>query len=206
MRNKGKCAYNECMIENPTKQKTDEKLVFLALDDPVVFGVLMERYESKMLLYIKRISSVSNEEAEDILQESFLKAYQNLHNFDQKLSFSSWLYRIVHNETISYWRKKKIRPQGNAVHVDDEFFERIVDSQDFVREIDGEYLKDAIQEVLVEMDEKYREILILKYIEEKSYEEISDILKKPTGTVATHINRAKKQFRELYEQKSNINL
>lgn len=194
------------MTLNPQKYKTDEELVVMALDDPAFFGVLMERYESRMLLYIKRISSVINEEAEDILQDSFLKAYQNLWNFDQKLSFSSWMYRIVHNETISYWRKKKIRPQGNAVNVDDEFFERIVDAQDFVKEIDADYLRSAITEILVDMDEKYREILVLKYIEEKSYEEISDILKKPPGTVATHINRAKKQFRELYDKKKSVNL
>ncbi|PID51924.1 MAG: hypothetical protein CR972_04435 [Candidatus Moraniibacteriota bacterium] len=182
-------------------QKTDEELVVMTLDDPAVFGILMERYESRMLLYIKRISSVTSEEAEDILQEGFLKAYQNLNNFDRKLQFSSWLYRIIHNETISYWRKKKVRPQGNMAQVDDEFFERIMDSHDLIKELDGEYLRDAIGDVLAEMDERYREILILKYIEEKSYDEISAILKKPSGTVATHINRAKKQFRELCKKR-----
>lgn len=178
-------------------QKTDEELVAITLDDPAFFGILMERYDSRMLLYIKRMSSVTAEEAEDILQDSFLKAYQNLRNFDRKLKFSSWLYRIVHNETISYWRKKKVRPQGNIAQVDDEFFDRIMDSHDLIKELDGEYLRDALEDVLKEMDDRYREILILKYIEEKSYEEISAILKKPPGTVATHINRAKKQFREL---------
>lgn len=202
VRNRGKYAYNDCMTLNPKIQKTDEELVVMTLDDPAVFGVLMERYESRMLLYIKRISSVTVEEAEDILQDSFLKAYQNLHNFDQKLAFSSWMYRIVHNETISYWRKKKIRPQGNVAQVDDEFFERIVDAQDLVKEIDETYFRESLKEVLDDMDDRYREILILKYIEEKSYDEISDILKKPPGTVATHINRAKKQFRELYEKKN----
>lgn len=189
------------MTDQKETQKTDEELVVMTLDDPAVFGVLMERYESRMLLYIKRMSSVTSEEAEDILQDSFLKAYQNLHNFDRKLKFSSWLYRIVHNETISYWRKKKVRPQGNVAQVDDEFFNRIMDSHDLVKELDGGYLRDALDDVLNEMDVRYREILILKYIEEKSYDEISAILKKPPGTVATHINRAKKQFRDLCEKR-----
>lgn len=193
------------MMQYKNRQQSDEELAILTRDDPSFFAPLMERYEAKMLLYIKRISAVTTEEAEDILQEGFLKAYQNVNNFDEKLSFSSWLYRIVHNETISYWRKKKIRPQGNSIYVDDDFLERIADARDMVEDMDRKRLKGLVQQIFDEMDERYREILILKYIEDKSYEEISDILKKPAGTVATHINRAKKQFKELY-QKSNINV
>lgn len=181
--------------------KTDKELVKLTQKDPAVFGVLMTRYENRMLVYIRRISSVTTEEAEDILQDSFLKAYKNLNSFDSSLSFSSWLYRIVHNETISAWRKNKSRPQGNMAQVDDEFLERIVDSQDIVEEMDREILKKVMTSVMVDMDDRYREILILKYIEDKNYDEISDILKKPAGTVATHISRAKKQFRDLCEKK-----
>ncbi len=192
------------MTDDKINNNSDKKLVLLTMDDPAVFGVLMERYESRMLMYIRRISSVTNEEAEDILQDSFLKAYQNLNNFDTKLSFSSWLYRIVHNETISAWRKNKSRPQGNVTQVDNEFFERIVDSQNIENDVDADILKKEIMTVMYEMDDKYREILILKFIEDKSYEEISDILKKPPGTIATHINRAKKQFRDLCA-KNNVN-
>jgi len=193
------------MISKNINNKTDKELVLLTLDEPAVFGVIMERYEKRMLIYIKRISSVTNEEAEDILQDSFLKAYQNLNNFDQELTFSSWMYRIVHNETISNWRKNKSRPQGNAVYVDDEFLERIVDSQDIQGDVDKDILKKSVENIMIDMDDKYREILILKYIEDKSYEEISDILKKPAGTIATHISRAKKQFRDLC-MSSDINL
>ncbi len=189
------------MILENTNNKTDNELVELTKKDPAVFGVLMERYDGKLLTYIRRISSVPNEEAEDILQDSFLKAYQNLNNFDNNLSFSSWMYRIVHNETVSHWRKDKSRPQGNIAHVDDEFLERIVDTQDIVGDVDKEILKKTLEDVMIDMDDKYREILILKYIEDKSYDEISDILKKPPGTIATHISRAKKQFRELCVQK-----
>ena len=180
--------------------KSDNELVALALNDPNYFGILMERYEGKLLTYIRRISSVTHEDAEDILQNSFLKAYQNLNSFDGELTFSSWMYRIVHNETVSMWRKNKSRPQGNMVYVDDDFLERIVDTADIVSDMDKEFLKDVIDKLLKNMDDKYREILILKYIEDKSYDEISDILKKPAGTVATHLNRAKKQFRELYDE------
>ncbi|XLQ20416.1 MAG: RNA polymerase sigma factor [Candidatus Moraniibacteriota bacterium] len=184
--------------------KTDIELVSLTKKDPAVFGIIMERYESRFMAYIKRISAVTNEEAEDILQDSFLKAYQNLNSFDDKLAFSSWMYRIVHNETISAWRKNKSRPQGNSIQVDDEFFERVIDSHDVIKNIDDEFMIDKMKDVFIQMDDKYREVLVLKFIEDKSYDEISDILKKPPGTVATHINRAKKQFKTLCE-KSDIN-
>ncbi|MEN8252530.1 MAG: RNA polymerase sigma factor [Patescibacteria group bacterium] len=188
-------------MDSQLENKTDVELVEMAKKDPAVFGVLIERYEPRLLIYIKRISSGTNEDAEDILQESFLKAYQNLNNFDTSLSFSSWIYRIVHNETVSTWRKNKSRPQGNVIHVDDEFFERIVDSADIVGEIDNEISRDIIEDVFAQMDDKYREILVLKFIEDKNYDEISDILKKPPGTIATHISRAKKQFRNLCEER-----
>lgn len=197
MRKNDQYAYG-FMMNDIQKNKSDEELVALSMDDPSFFGELMSRYEGKMLLYIKRISAVTIEEAEDILQESFLKAYQNLQSFDDKLLFSSWLYRIVHNETVSHWRKKRIRPHGNSVFVDEEFMERIAGVQDIMIDLDAEDLRDVINTVMHKMDERYRQILILKFIEDKSYEEIADILKKPLGTVATHINRAKKQFRELY--------
>ncbi len=189
------------VVIDAVEVKTDKELVSLVSGNPAVFGVLMERYEKRLLMYIRRISSVTIEEAEDILQDSFLKAYQNLNNFDNNLTFSSWIYRIVHNETISNWRKNKSRPQGNVVQVDDEFLERIVDTQDIQADIDKDILKKTVADIMKDMNDKYREILILKYIEDKSYEEISDILKKPPGTVATHLSRAKKQFYDLCAQK-----
>ena len=76
-----------------------------------------------------------------------------------------------------------------------------MDSQNIENDVDADILKKDIMNVLYEMDDKYREILILKFIEDKSYDEISDILKKPPGTIATHINRAKKQFRDLCGKK-----
>ncbi len=192
------------MMQEHNEKRSDQELVALTMDNPSFYGVLMDRYEQRMLLYIKRISAVAMEEAEDILQESFLKAYQNLQSFDDDLSFSSWLYRIVHNETISYWRKKKIRPHGNSIYVDEDFLERIAGTENIITDIDHDHLKDIVQKVLEKMDDRYREILVLKFIEDKSYQEISDILKKPAGTVATHINRAKKQFRDLTKE-LNVN-
>ena len=79
---------------------SDEALVEQALEDMSVFAVIVERYEQRLLRYIHRISAFSDEAAEDILQEAFLKAWKNLNGFSPKLKFSSWIYRITHNLVI----------------------------------------------------------------------------------------------------------
>ncbi len=184
---------------------SDEELALRVSKDAAAFGYLMERYEGKLMSYIQRKSNVTREGAEDLLQESFLKAFRNINNFDAHLSFSSWIYRIVHNQTISGWRKSSVRPEGHTVPVDDEFMDRFQADGDITLDIDREILGDHVQQIIIQMDEKYRNALILRFMEDKSYEEISDILRKPPGTVATYISRAKKQFKKLSEQyKQNL--
>jgi len=84
----------------------DCELVRLSLENADFFAQIVQKYEKPLLRYLLRISNVSLEEAEDLLQEIFIKVYQNLWDFDESLKFSSWIYRIAHNETISAWRKK----------------------------------------------------------------------------------------------------
>lgn len=175
---------------------TDQELVDLTLKSEDNFLYLMQRYETKLLRYIKRLSNISHEEAEDILQESFIKIYQNINGFDKKLKFSSWIYRITHNEVISYWRKTKTRPQNITWEINDQILNNIIADFDINQSIDADLLSQDINRMLNKLDKKYQEVLILKFLEGKSYKEISDILKKPMGTVATLVNRAKKQFRD----------
>ena len=102
------------MNHNLCDNTTDEQLLELAKTNEQAFACLVDRYEKKLLSYIMRISNVNLQEAEDILQDAFIKAYTNINDFDSKLKFSSWMYRITHNEVISAYRKRKARPQGNA--------------------------------------------------------------------------------------------
>lgn len=175
---------------------SDEKLVDLTLKDQKHYAELISRYRYRLLRYIQKITNVTEEDAEDLLQETFIKAYYNLNSFDPDLKFSSWIYRIAHNQVISNFRKLKARPQGHAIQIDEKMVRTLASSLDTKRGADLHYLAENIGLVLSSMDIKYREILILKFLEEKEYKEISDILKKPMGTVATLINRAKKQFKK----------
>jgi len=173
---------------------TDEQLVEKSLEDIDFFGSLVERYEKPLLNYIFRISGFSLEIAEEILQEVFIKVWKNLHDFSAPMKFSSWIYRITHNETISTFRKTKSRGEQEQVELDENLF--LSDKTDFRKEFDQKVSSSSIKKTLSVMTEKYREVLVLRFFEDKSYEEMSDILQVPTGTVATLISRAKKNFKE----------
>lgn len=186
-------------------KSTDEELVKLTLEKEDFFAYLIKRYEKKLLYYILRITNVSQEEAEDILQDSFIKAYINLNNFDTSLKFSSWLYRITHNQVISNYRKNQARPQTINLNTDTDSFLNLAFELDLDKKMDLDDLKVSINNLLNNLDLKYREVLVLKFLEDRSYNEISDILKKPLGTVASLINRAKQKLKEEVI-KSNIKI
>lgn len=180
--------------------KTDNELVKLSLEDEGYFYCIILRYEEALLRYIRRISYATKEDAEDILQEVFLSVYQNLNDFDESLKFSSWIYRIAHNKTISAWRKTKSRPKIISADEDNDLFKFIPSEENILKDLEKKCDAKILKKVLSKMDEKYRDALVLKFLEDKDYKEISDILKKPMGTVATLINRAKNKLRQELEK------
>lgn len=180
---------------------TDQELVAKTLEDPEQFGDLIQRYEDRLRRYVLRISNVSYDDAQDTLQEVFLKVYKNLNSFDQSLSFSSWIYRITHNQVISQYRKKKARPKEISSDFTEEMLERLVSDLSPHKDIEATELAEHIREALSELDIKYREALVLRFFEELSYDEMSDVLRKPVGTVGTLLNRAKKKFGAILKEK-----
>ena len=185
---------------NVCRDKTDEELVALTLKDQEYFLCLINKYKNKLFNYIRRITNVGVEDAEDILQEVFIKTYQNLNDFDSDLKFSSWIFRITHNHVISFYRKSKARPQNNAISLDTDIVHSIASEYDLEKDVDSNILKEKIEKTLKKMNNRYKELMILKYMEEKSYKEISDIMKKPTGTIASAMNKAKKIFKQEFEK------
>ncbi|NTW26945.1 MAG: RNA polymerase sigma factor [Candidatus Moranbacteria bacterium] len=177
-------------------EMSDEELVLLTLENPNAYGFLIERYEEKLTRYILRISGGSKEDVEDTLQDVFISAYKNINSFDQDLKFSSWIYRIAHNKVISHFRKITARPKTVTYEGDNQLLNILASSEDLAKELERKYTGEEVRSLLEQMDERYKEVLVLKFLEEKDYKEISDILEKPMGTVATLINRAKKQFKE----------
>lgn len=179
--------------------KTDEQIVVLTLKNQDYYLCLMKRYEIKLLNYILKISNTSREDAEDILQEVFVKAYQNLNDFDLNFKFSNWIYSIAHNTTISAFRKKKVRPQ--TVSWEDKDLDNILESALNIEDANLQKLTyKHILKIINQLPLKYKDVLILKFVEGKDYREISDILHKPMGTIAALINRAKKSLKHKLEK------
>lgn len=176
---------------------SDEKLVSLSLEKQDYFAELIDRYESKLLRYIRRLVNVNHETAEDILQEVFIKVYRNLNDFDQSLKFSSWIYRITHNEAISYYRANQKKEVSVSIDKDNGLVNILKSSLETDKEVVDKEIVVKIKEVLDCLPEKYRDVLVLKYLEEKDYEEIGDILRIPVGTVGTLLSRGKVEFRKL---------
>jgi RNA polymerase sigma-70 factor, ECF subfamily len=183
--------------------KTDQELVSATLSDKHAFSEIVHKYEDPIRRYIRRLGCSDNIDIDDVLQEIFIKVFINLNDYDPSLKFSSWLYRIAHNETISFFRKKNVRPSVLTLSTEDTdlFFAQLADDKDFLELANKRDDKRVIHDLLSELDPKYKEILILRYLEELSYTEISDILKIPEGTVGTLVNRGKKRLKEILEKK-----
>lgn len=192
------CILLVCMEQHDYQHKTDEELAEYTLTNQAGFALIVERYEAKLRRYIHRITKVSKEDCDDILQEIFIKVYRNLAGFDTTLLFSSWIYRIAHNHVRSHFRKKQARP--TSIPIEPDLLENMASDEDLHKSIDSKITKEHLGNALLQLDEKYRAVLILKFLEEKDYKEISDILQKPTGTIGIRISRAKKQLRTILEK------
>jgi len=173
---------------------TDAELAQLSAHNQEYFGLLVERYESKMIRYVNRITQVSTQDQEDIIQNIFIKAYIHINSFDSSLSFNSWIYRIAHNEVIDWSRKSKTKIKYGHHDIDDEIFNWTADTKHFLHQLEIKETHAEIKKTLNLLELKYREVLYLRYIEQNSYEEIGDMLRKPKGTIATLISRAKKKL------------
>jgi RNA polymerase sigma-70 factor (ECF subfamily) len=183
--------------DNFDLKRTDEELVKLALKDREYYQYLIQRYENKLLRYIMRLARMNNEDARDVLQEVFLKTYLNLNDFDPSLKFSSWIYRIAHNEAVSFLRKNSRRPSQVQLEMDKTLFNAVREDLELQEDVDRKFFLEKIQKIIDGFKNKdYRIVLMLRYFEGRDYQEISDILKRPMGTVATLISRARKQLKE----------
>jgi RNA polymerase sigma-70 factor (ECF subfamily) len=155
---------------------------------------IINRYQKKLFSYLYRLVR-NKEEVEDILQNVFVKVFKNLDSFDTKKKFSPWIYRIAHNEAINFLKR---RNKKQFISWEDMANENKSEARSEEKSpFDAWISKESDREVRKAMQAlpvKYREILEMRYFQEKTYSEIGKVIKKPVNTVGTLLSRAKNKL------------
>lgn len=185
-------------MNKTTSELSDEKLAELVQSgEKEIFGILMGRYQDRLFRYGKKfISDYDN--IDDLVQEVFIKVYQNIKSFDPKQKFSPWIYRIAHNSYVDALKKQSKMPI-NILDFD-LLLSHTVSDDPVAREKEQDEIKKIVDSCLDKVSPNYREILILYYIEEMDYKTIADILHIPIGTVGIRLKRGKEALRKVYNE------
>ncbi len=180
------------------EEQSDESIaVLVQKGDAQQFGLLVERYEPKLQRYAKRFL-FGYEDAQDIVQDVFLKTYTNLQSFDPTQRFSPWIYRIAHNEFINAIKKKGREPL--SYFDPDTLFPHPIAKEQPEKELHEIQTKEMLEKCLDKLDPKYREPLVLYYYEDMDYQSIAEVLRIPSSTVGVRLSRGKAALQKIYQQ------
>ncbi|PUB08423.1 RNA polymerase sigma factor SigW [Paenisporosarcina sp. OV554] len=167
--------------------------------DQNAFAEIVELFQDKLYRICYRMLG-NQHEAEDIAQEAFVRAFINIHTFDTNRKFSTWLYRIGTNLCIDRIRKKKPDYYLDAEVVGTEglnMYSQIASKEELPeQEVLKMEMQDRVQYEISRLPDKYRAVIVLKYMEDLPLQEISDILEMPLGTVKTRIHRGREALRK----------
>jgi len=188
------------------KQRTDEQLLAEYLrGDRQAFTELIGRYQSELYNYLLKFLS-QPALAEDVFQETFLQVHLSAESFQAERRFRPWLYTIAVNKARDLLRKQKRRQtvqitgQGED-DSDGQAWDNLLREETTPQDIfDQEQEKELVRETVEKMPDHLREILILSYFQQIPYQEMSDILKIPLGTVKSRLHAAVKCFAKLYHE------
>jgi len=176
-------------------RKQDLALINAAIGgDQLAFRELMKKYRDAIFNLIYRIIR-DRAQVEDLTQETFVKAFASLRNFNREYAFSTWLYKIATNSSIDYIRKKKLHTMSINKPVSHGDSDYSIELPDSTYEPDRVIIRDQksviIAEAIDRLPPKYRKVIVMRHNEERDYAEIAKILKIPIGTVKAHIFRAR---------------
>lgn len=172
------------------------------LGNTQIFSRLIDNYKNMVYNLAYRMND-NSQEAEDISQEAFLRAYQSLARFNPSYKFSTWLYQITLNIIRDRLKKKELNyvSLDSPIEKDDsEFYPQPADLTNNPEQIMAQRENlQAIQHAILSLPLKYREVIVLRHLQDLSYIEMSNILKLPAGTVKVRLYRAREQLRKILE-------
>ncbi|MCX7983933.1 MAG: sigma-70 family RNA polymerase sigma factor [Bacteroidetes bacterium] len=168
--------------------------------DEKAFLVLKQKYAEPLYKFLARIIK-QREELDDLVQESFIKAFTSIQQFNEEYAFSTWLFKIATNTTIDFLRKKKIPTisiNSTLETEEDEYSFQLPDKEPIPdQQLIAHQRSSVLMEAIEALPPKYRKVIILRHVEEMEYTEIAKVLKIPLSTIKAHIFRAREM---LYKQ------
>lgn len=192
--------FGQVFLMSKQAKRADYDLVRKAkAGDGRAYDALMEMYHDAVFNVIFRMVR-NKQEAEDLTQETFIKAYNSINSFNETYAFSTWLFKIATNHCIDFFRKRKLVTHSldePIQYKDNEIkHEYATDEPNVDSKIVASEKSKIIREAINKLPEKYRIAIILRHHEEKSYEEIAQILNLPLGTVKARIFRAREMLKK----------
>lgn len=167
--------------------------------DHAAFEEIVSFYQNKVYHIVYRMVGDSYE-AQDIAQEAFIRAYTNIHSFDENRKFSTWLYRIATNLSIDRLRKKKpdfhLDAEVKGTEGLDMYSQLAADQALPEEEVESMELQSYIHKEILSLPPKYRSVIVLRFLDDLSLAEIGEILDLPLGTVKTRIHRGRELLRK----------
>jgi RNA polymerase sigma-70 factor (ECF subfamily) len=185
-------------LRNPSRQDGDEAelLERARKGDSEAFGVLVERYQ-------RRVANVAlavvhnQDDALELAQETFVRAYENLDKFESRSSFSTWLYRIAANLAIDFWRREGRHVVLRGEDAENELRRMPTERGDSYKAASRSELSARLSKALEELTPEHRAVILLREVEGLSYDEISEVLQIPRGTVMSRLHYARTHLRTL---------
>lgn len=186
------------------REATDQEVVLLArAGREAAYRELIRRYERPVFSLIYRMVR-DRELAEDLSQETFIKALNAIDSYRPEFKFSSWIFKIANNAAIDHLRRKELKtlsldgaPHAQTADAIEATALQIGDrGESPLEELEARELGGAIEQAIGQLRPEYRSCILLRHVEGRSYEEIAEILELPLGTVKTYIHRARHELRE----------
>lgn len=157
------------------------------------YSLIVDRYKQKGFSLLRRMLK-NNQDAEEVLQDCFLKAYQSIENFRGDAKFSTWFYRIVYNSALSFLTSKRRKFENELASLDD--YVELKDNDDRIY-AESENVREYIESIITQMPEKYSAIIVMFYMEEMSLDEISKVTGFSLVNTKVILHRARAILREL---------
>ena len=171
--------------------------------DTDAFAQLVEAYQDKVYALCLRMTN-DREEAEDLAQEAFVKVWRGLKFYKHEAAFSTWLYRLTSNVCIDFLRQKKRRSALSLTSQEEEEQIDIPDPSPQPEElIVQKQRKEAVAAAMAQLEDEFRLVLTLRVVQERSYEEIADIMDLKVGTVKSRLARAREKLRKILLKNGN---